>query len=283
MLDQLEDVWMWMSAGNTSSSLHFDTDDNMIAQIEGTKEIHVHLILTLTLIEGTKEIYVWDPVYGREMYAAYHDKFGLSPINTEKVDLNRFPRFADAPYYKATLNKGDILYIPSHWWHQIRSIGHNIMLNWNMYPFGAFSKYQFPRWDDEIQLWLQIGDWSENALMEAKLMLASHNLSHHECSNWTHDNRTLDTVHIAMDDFESGLPPDPDEDSSEEYSGNSDDDDGLDDDDEHFNNPYSDEDYYDDGELEDDTASEDVPDIIMPVEKQAQIVGSDSTVSDYDL
>ena len=46
---------------------------------------------------------------------------GLSPVNAEDVDLDRFPKVADALVLKATVHKGDVLYIPDYWWHHVRS------------------------------------------------------------------------------------------------------------------------------------------------------------------
>ena len=51
----------------------------------------------------------------------FHDKFGLAPINVQKIDLNIFPAVRNISIIKATINPGDILYIPSHWWHVVLS------------------------------------------------------------------------------------------------------------------------------------------------------------------
>ena len=42
-------------------------------------------------------------------------QYGLSPINVDRVDLQRFPRLADAAVYHVRLHPGDALYIPDGW------------------------------------------------------------------------------------------------------------------------------------------------------------------------
>ena len=49
------------------------------------------------------------------MYMDHHDKFGLSPINVDRVDLDRFPDFSTGRMYHARLEAGDALYIPDRY------------------------------------------------------------------------------------------------------------------------------------------------------------------------
>ena len=102
---------IWMSNGNTSSSLHFDTHDVFLNQID-----------------GMKEIFLWEPYFAPASYMDFHTRYGLSPINTDKVDKIRFPEFSKYQPYFVDLYPGDMLYIPTLWWHQLRSNpGRNIM------------------------------------------------------------------------------------------------------------------------------------------------------------
>lgn len=98
-----EDTRLWMSAGNTSSSLHFDTHDVVIQQID-----------------GVKEIFLWHPDIGNATYQDHHTRYGLSPINVDRVDKIRFPEFARHRPYFVVLYPGDVLYLPTLW-HQFRA------------------------------------------------------------------------------------------------------------------------------------------------------------------
>lgn len=105
------DTRIWMSGGNTSSSLHFDTHDVVIQQID-----------------GVKEIFLWHPDIGNASYQDFHTRYGLSPINVDRVDKIRFPEFAKHQPLFTVLFPGDTLYLPTLWWHQFRApMGRNIM------------------------------------------------------------------------------------------------------------------------------------------------------------
>ena len=56
----VHEVRLWMSGGNTTSSLHFDTHDNLMVQLD-----------------GTKEIYMWHPRESHHFYSDFHTKFCL--------------------------------------------------------------------------------------------------------------------------------------------------------------------------------------------------------------
>jgi hypothetical protein len=149
---------MWMSSGGTSSSQHFDTQDNIFVQVD-----------------GDKEVIIFDPLYSREAYVDYHNKYGLSPVNTEHIDLETWPRYADIPFLTADLEKGDILYIPENWWHHLRSKKRNISINIDL------SMFRFPEvpgraglgddWSLSKVCYEMRSNWGEMVLMLREEML----------------------------------------------------------------------------------------------------------------
>ena len=46
---------------------------------------------------------------------------GILDVNASAVDLEKYPRIIDAPYYEANVEEGDCVYIPQMWWHQVYS------------------------------------------------------------------------------------------------------------------------------------------------------------------
>lgn len=44
-----------------------------------------------------------------------------SPLNEQSIDLEAHPRVAHVTLHAATTRPGDIIYIPSRWWHIVRS------------------------------------------------------------------------------------------------------------------------------------------------------------------
>ena len=67
----------------------------------------------------------------------HHPKFGLSPINVDRVDLERYPSMSNAQPMIARLEAGDALYLPDGWWHVIRSHGRNVAVALELAPFAG--------------------------------------------------------------------------------------------------------------------------------------------------
>ena len=86
----ISDINLLMNSGNASSPLHHDGYENILA-----------------IISGTKKVIVFNSSYSQNVYA---DDFnvlpGLSPINPQQVDLEKFPNFVDVMFYKSVLNPG---------------------------------------------------------------------------------------------------------------------------------------------------------------------------------
>jgi hypothetical protein len=144
--ESVHETRLWMSSGNTSSSLHFDTHENLMLQVE-----------------GSKTIVFWPPGESHLTYMDYHNRFGLSPVNPDHVDLDRFPLFAAMRGgMVAHLHKGDGLLIPDGWWHQVRTWpGKNIAVTYEFEPYeglerlwpdGAFERYVAdPKWSSQVR------------------------------------------------------------------------------------------------------------------------------------
>ena len=63
----------------------------------------------------------------------------MSPVDLTKPDLARFPAFATARPLSCEIRAGDALYLPSFWWHEVRSKPdahqRNIAVNYWYEPF----------------------------------------------------------------------------------------------------------------------------------------------------
>ncbi|XP_048580543.1 uncharacterized protein LOC5518642 isoform X3 [Nematostella vectensis] len=105
LLSGIASTHLLFSSGNTSSSIHYDGYENL-----------------LSLVSGTKEVLVANYSYTDRFYHRNYTTVNIeAPIDPEAVDLLRFPKIAEVPFHKVTLNAGDILYIPQTWWHHVRS------------------------------------------------------------------------------------------------------------------------------------------------------------------
>lgn len=96
--------YFWFSHGNTSSTIHLDTDENL-----------------LCVMKGHKEVIMVSPEYSADLYADSSRVLGVLDINVASVDLVKYPRVKNVRYVKANVDEGDMVYIPQMWWHQVYS------------------------------------------------------------------------------------------------------------------------------------------------------------------
>jgi hypothetical protein len=120
-------VILWMGA-NTRSGMHYDYVDNLFAQVHGTK---------LAILSAPEE------AVNLHLFPDSHTKSQVAP---EHPDLSAHPRFARVKLEQATLEPGDILYLPRAWWHYFASSRSSISLAcWHGEPLG-------PRYDLQVMM-----------------------------------------------------------------------------------------------------------------------------------
>lgn len=117
----------WMNAPDTKGPLHRDLPENLYAQISGRKQF---LLLDRRLTRL---------VYRHPFYSGVPN---YSPVDAEEPDLSRFPRFREAPLMRAVVEPGDLLFIPSLWWHQARALSTTMSINlwWLRGPMVAVAR-----------------------------------------------------------------------------------------------------------------------------------------------
>jgi len=112
----------WFSSGGTSSVLHKDGFENMNCVMDGNKDM----------------VFIAPSYTPTDLHWDFSDNHHHSHIDCEAVDLLRYPNFKRIKWWSAHLNKGDCLFIPSGWYHHVKShAGDNtrnmaINLWWNM-------------------------------------------------------------------------------------------------------------------------------------------------------
>lgn len=103
----------WLGPAGTVTPLHCDYDDNIFAQIWGTKRI----ILSPPHHD--------EFLYPKEANAIL---FG-SPFDPEAPDFEKFPLAHQASMVEVVVNPGDLLYVPAGWFHQVRSLTFSLSSN----------------------------------------------------------------------------------------------------------------------------------------------------------
>jgi lysine-specific demethylase 8/hypoxia-inducible factor 1-alpha inhibitor (HIF hydroxylase) len=134
---------MYMGPGGHITSLHYDIMDN-----------------TLMQLHGTKKLVLFPPSQAANLYPfpiSIHLRHGLklrccySQIELENPDLRSFPKLKEALQhkYEVILEQGETLFIPSGWWHEVTSLGDEMVCSvnrfWRVYPTSR-AVFSWNRW-----------------------------------------------------------------------------------------------------------------------------------------
>lgn len=103
----------WIGPAGTVTPLHCDYDDNIFAQIWGSKRIF--------LAPPHHDEFL----YPREANAIL---FG-SPFNPEAPDFEQFPLARQAAMLECIMQPGELLYVPAGWYHQVRALTFSLSAN----------------------------------------------------------------------------------------------------------------------------------------------------------
>lgn len=112
---------LWFGGAGQISPMHFDTSQNFLIQIYGTK--------TTVLYPPEEAENLYWPCDDKKPYSL--TEVNWTPVNAFKPDLEKHPRFAQAKGVEVTLNPGDVLYLPVRWWHYTR--GNDVSLSLNFF------------------------------------------------------------------------------------------------------------------------------------------------------
>ena len=95
-------VVLWYGRSNISP-LHFDPNHNYMHQLDGQKR--------LLLV---------DPADSALLYADHASSaVGNTPVNPFRVDMDAHPLASLVSLWPVVLHRGDVLFIPSQWWHMV--------------------------------------------------------------------------------------------------------------------------------------------------------------------
>ncbi|NRR31833.1 cupin-like domain-containing protein [Oxalobacteraceae bacterium] len=111
--DKMGPPRFWLGPAGTVTPLHCDYDDNIFAQIW-----------------GTKRIFLSPPHHDEFLYPneANAILFG-SPFDPEAPDYEKFPLARQATMIEVIVHPGDMLYVPAGWYHQVRSLTFSLSSN----------------------------------------------------------------------------------------------------------------------------------------------------------
>lgn len=111
--DKMGPPRFWIGPAGTVTPLHCDYDDNIFAQIW-----------------GSKRIFLSPPHHDEFLYPSEANAilFG-SPFNPEAPDFDKFPLARQASMVECIVHPGDMLYVPAGWYHQVRALTFSLSSN----------------------------------------------------------------------------------------------------------------------------------------------------------
>lgn len=111
--DKMGPPRFWIGPARTVTPLHCDYDDNIFAQVM-----------------GSKRIFLAPPHHDAFLYAREANPllFG-SPFDPEAPDFERYPLARQARLLEIVVAPGDMLYVPAGWYHQVRALTFSLSAN----------------------------------------------------------------------------------------------------------------------------------------------------------
>lgn len=111
--DKMGPPRFWLGPAGTVTPLHSDYDDNIFAQIW-----------------GSKRIFLAPPHHDEFLYTKEANPilFG-SPFDPEAPDFEQFPVARQASLVECIVNPGEMLYVPAGWYHQVHALTFSLSSN----------------------------------------------------------------------------------------------------------------------------------------------------------
>lgn len=121
--EQPDAINFWLGPAEAVTSLHKDHYENIYAVLRGKKHF---LLFPPTEIGCLRETKLLPAQYRQDDDGTFHiDRLAMGTrpwiaVDPEDPDLTRFPEFAHARAIKVTVEEGDLFYLPSLWYHQVK-------------------------------------------------------------------------------------------------------------------------------------------------------------------
>lgn len=162
---QSKDAVTWMGPVGTVAQMHWDTSDNLFAQVRGNKRFilvppaqsaltYPNKILLQSALKSMPAGFISEDLLSTIKFMFQKNNQTIEEIvkyipkqlvnvmfkklagvnnchvNAEYPDLSKHPLFSEADRYSVDLEPGDLLFIPNYWRHYVRSLSSSISVNW---------------------------------------------------------------------------------------------------------------------------------------------------------
>ncbi|XP_056321031.1 HSPB1-associated protein 1 homolog isoform X1 [Danio aesculapii] len=103
------DSTLWIGTQGANTPCHLDSYGcNLVFQIQGRKRWHLFPPDDTACLYPTR--------------VPYEESSVFSHVNVIRPDLKKFPAFGRARLHTVTLQPGQVLFVPRHWWHYVESV-----------------------------------------------------------------------------------------------------------------------------------------------------------------
>ncbi|XP_062972753.1 HSPB1-associated protein 1 isoform X2 [Elgaria multicarinata webbii] len=100
---------LWIGTAGANTPCHLDSYGcNLVLQVQGRKRWHLYPPEDSGCLYPTRIPYEESSVFSR--------------VNVVNPDLKSYPQFKKAQAHVITLDPGQVLFVPRHWWHYVESI-----------------------------------------------------------------------------------------------------------------------------------------------------------------
>ncbi|XP_035264763.1 HSPB1-associated protein 1 homolog [Anguilla anguilla] len=100
---------LWIGTAGANTPCHLDSYGcNLVLQVQGRKRWHLFPPEDTGCLYPTRVPYEESSVFSR--------------VSVTRPDLQRFPAFSGARAHTVTLEPGQVLFVPRHWWHYVESL-----------------------------------------------------------------------------------------------------------------------------------------------------------------
>jgi jumonji domain-containing protein 7 len=150
----LQHYLMWMGKGFARGNIHYDANENLHAVIRGSKTFilfhpHKNMYEKEAYYRTAHFLYDYDKdmnegkFWSLPVTVTNHDYQPFSPVNISDPNKEKHPLFNNIGRLECRVDEGDVIYIPSNWWHEVISEGSgddNIFVGINMFFLPWFIK-----------------------------------------------------------------------------------------------------------------------------------------------
>jgi len=120
-LEPSAETSLWLGPSGHTEPLHYDVGHGTLMQLHGAKRV--------ILFPPTEAANLYPFPQGGPIPPHF------SRIDTDRPDFSTFPRYREALTRRVELilNHGEVLFIPSKWWHEVTALGGDYVCSVNRF------------------------------------------------------------------------------------------------------------------------------------------------------